>query len=198
MPQWGCGKKITEASVKLLVVWPFMLIKLTYRNHVKSQDQMIKAASGHILLAGCQNLQEPGRSTYWQLNGSILQNAYPAHSTWAYICNRSAISTSLAMSANSELLLQTPGMDVARKVLTLARECGLCLELKDVKVESLLPEDMPPELTSQEFLSRFFQVLLPRHPACMLAFPAGLCTALIPHATCASIFSVLCGIIFGA
>lgn len=58
-------------------------------------------------------------------------------------------------------------MDVARKVLTLARECGLELELKDVKVESLVPKDMPANLTSQEFLAAFSQV--PPDPAHQIA-----------------------------
>ncbi|KAK9868106.1 hypothetical protein WJX84_006516 [Apatococcus fuscideae] len=49
------------------------------------------------------------------------------------------------------------GMDVARKVLTLARECGVAMELGDVQVESLIPADMPAEMSSEEFLTSFSQ-----------------------------------------
>lgn len=44
------------------------------------------------------------------------------------------------------------GMDVARKILILARETGARLELTDVTVESLIPEDMSPGLSIPDFL----------------------------------------------
>ncbi|KAK9827573.1 hypothetical protein WJX74_011044 [Apatococcus lobatus] len=47
------------------------------------------------------------------------------------------------------------GMDVARKVLTLARECGVLLELDDVQVETLVPNKMPGNMTVADFLDNF-------------------------------------------
>ena len=47
------------------------------------------------------------------------------------------------------------GTDVARKVLILARECGFPLELKDVKVESLLSR----RATAPKSIEAFFKVL---------------------------------------
>ncbi|MBX2961921.1 MAG: bifunctional aspartate kinase/homoserine dehydrogenase I [Cyclobacteriaceae bacterium] len=46
------------------------------------------------------------------------------------------------------------GVDVARKILILARETGLKIELSDVVVESLVPENCTGELSSDEFLKR--------------------------------------------
>ena len=47
------------------------------------------------------------------------------------------------------------GQDVARKLLILARQNGLNLEIQDVDVESLLP----PAVTSAKFSERFFKLL---------------------------------------
>ena len=55
------------------------------------------------------------------------------------------------------------GMDVARKLIILGREMGLPLELKDVKLESLVP----PELVSGS-IENFLQQL-PRHDGVMAA-----------------------------
>mmetsp|Transcript_9342 Transcript_9342/g.23807 ORF Transcript_9342/g.23807 Transcript_9342/m.23807 type:complete len:369 (-) Transcript_9342:249-1355(-) len=52
------------------------------------------------------------------------------------------------------------GMDVARKVVTLARECGLHVELEDVAVQNLVPEPLRGVETAQEFLAQ-----LPNHDA---------------------------------
>lgn len=50
------------------------------------------------------------------------------------------------------------GMDVARKLLILARELGLKLELKDVKVESLLSKSCKSAKTVDEFLTKLTEM----------------------------------------
>ena len=44
------------------------------------------------------------------------------------------------------------GMDVARKVTILARECGLELELSDVPIQSLVPEPLRDVESVEEFM----------------------------------------------
>jgi len=44
------------------------------------------------------------------------------------------------------------GIDVARKILILARECGASLELSDVKIENLIPEKLDRDLSIEKFL----------------------------------------------
>eukprot|EP00249_Psilotum_nudum_P011933 c23476_g1_i1 orf=63-2849(+) len=46
------------------------------------------------------------------------------------------------------------GMDVARKVIILARETGLKLELEDIPVQSLVPEPLRRLSTAEEFLAK--------------------------------------------
>ncbi|KAI3878928.1 hypothetical protein MKX03_037325 [Papaver bracteatum] len=46
------------------------------------------------------------------------------------------------------------GMDVARKVIILARESGLRLELSDIQVDSLVPEPLKASASAEEFLRR--------------------------------------------
>ena len=53
------------------------------------------------------------------------------------------------------------GMDVARKLIILGREMGLALELKDVKVESLVPSDLA-QGSIEDFMGN-----LPRYDAAM-------------------------------
>ena len=50
------------------------------------------------------------------------------------------------------------GTDVARKVVILARECGLQLELSDVEVQSLVPSQLRDAQTPEAFLSGLAQV----------------------------------------
>lgn len=45
-------------------------------------------------------------------------------------------------------------MDVARKAVILARQCGLDAELADVALESLVPEPLRNVATTDEFLQR--------------------------------------------
>lgn len=46
------------------------------------------------------------------------------------------------------------GMDVARKVVILSRECGMMVELEDVHVESLVPEPLRQTSSVEEFMER--------------------------------------------
>lgn len=50
------------------------------------------------------------------------------------------------------------GMDVARKVTILARECGLQLELDNVPIQSLVPKPLQQCKTAEEYMER-----LPEH-----------------------------------
>ena len=47
------------------------------------------------------------------------------------------------------------GMDVARKILILARETGIKLALDDISVENLIPAEMDPDLSIDNFLNQF-------------------------------------------
>jgi hypothetical protein len=51
-------------------------------------------------------------------------------------------------------------MDVARKVVILAREAGLRTELADVAVQSLVPAPLAGAASAEEFLAQLPRVLL--------------------------------------
>lgn len=46
------------------------------------------------------------------------------------------------------------GLDVARKLLILARECGAQMELKDIKVENLIPKELRSEKSVNQFMKK--------------------------------------------
>ena len=62
------------------------------------------------------------------------------------------------MYARQALHRSYAGNDVARKVVILARECGLQLELSDVEVQSLVPSQLRDAQTPEAFLSGLAQV----------------------------------------
>ena len=47
------------------------------------------------------------------------------------------------------------GVDVARKILILARETKASLELKDIPIESLIPKSLDDDLSIEDFLIKF-------------------------------------------
>jgi bifunctional aspartokinase / homoserine dehydrogenase 1 len=57
------------------------------------------------------------------------------------------------------------GMDVARKILILSRESGAELELDDIEVENLVPEDCRGDISVQDFFNR-----LAKHDAAFETF----------------------------
>lgn len=62
----------------------------------------------------------------------------------------------------SEALCCKAGTDVARKVVILARECNLKVELHDVEVQSLVPEPLTDSPSAAAFLEGLPQVDLCR------------------------------------
>ena len=60
----------------------------------------------------------------------------------------------------SEACCRKAGTDVARKVVILARECNLKVELHDVEVQSLVPEPLRDSPSADAFLEGLPQVIL--------------------------------------
>jgi aspartokinase/homoserine dehydrogenase 1 len=49
-------------------------------------------------------------------------------------------------------------MDVARKVVILARECGLEVEMSDLSIESLVPAELAALPSGDEYLAKLSEV----------------------------------------
>ena len=60
------------------------------------------------------------------------------------------------------------GTDVARKVVILARECNLKVELQDVEVQSLVPEPLRESPSAEAFLEGLPQARLHHSLCCLL------------------------------
>ena len=52
----------------------------------------------------------------------------------------------------------SPGVDSTRKITTLARECGMQLEMGDVQTESLIPASMGGPANLQQFMAELAKV----------------------------------------
>ena len=60
----------------------------------------------------------------------------------------------------AEMWMCKAGTDVARKVVILARECNLKVELQDVEVQSLVPEPLRETPSAEAFLEGLPQASL--------------------------------------
>ena len=68
------------------------------------------------------------------------------------------LNTSTVPRAARRCLPPATGMDVARKVTILARECGLQVELAEVPVQSLVPKELWGSRSADEFMEALPQV----------------------------------------
>ena len=77
-------------------------------------------------------------------------------------CDLSPLCLPVPMDLQRRQHRCSAGTDVARKVVILAREAGLKLELEDVDVQSLVPEPLRAAGSTTEFLDALPQVHLSR------------------------------------
>lgn len=56
------------------------------------------------------------------------------------------------------MMMMMTGTDVARKMIILGRECGLDIEMSNVKVQSLVPEQLSGVTSVQDFMAALPQV----------------------------------------
>ena len=52
------------------------------------------------------------------------------------------------------------GTDVARKMIILGRECGLAIEMEQVNVQSLVPDQLSSVTSAEDFMLALPQVML--------------------------------------
>ncbi|MBS0377275.1 MAG: bifunctional aspartate kinase/homoserine dehydrogenase I [Proteobacteria bacterium] len=90
---------------------------------------------------------------------AYLFNVYDGSKTFSAIVNDARARGFTEPDPRDDL----SGMDVARKLIILGREMGLALELKDVRVESLVPSDLAGG-SIEDFMQN-----LPRYDAAMRA-----------------------------
>lgn len=77
--------------------------------------------------------------------------------TWLYESNLLGVWLWIASSLIVPMSCKT-GTDVARKVVILARECNLKVELEDVEVQSLVPQPLRDSPSAEAFLESLPQV----------------------------------------
>lgn len=81
---------------------------------------------------------------------SYIFNSFDGEKTFSQIVKEAKTSGYTEPDPRDDL----SGMDVARKVIILARECGLQLELDDIKIDQLIPESLQALDSVDEFLDK--------------------------------------------
>jgi aspartokinase/homoserine dehydrogenase 1 len=119
--------------------------------------------AGLPIITTVRDLRETGdriRSIEGLLSGTLayLFNVYDGHEPFSSIVQAARSKGYTEPDPRDDL----SGMDVTRKLIILGREMGLPLEMKDVKVESLVPAALAT-CSIDEFLER-----LPQYDAAML------------------------------
>lgn len=73
-------------------------------------------------------------------------------------CSSIFLSYALIAHGPQAVLLVAAGADVARKVVILARECGLQLSLSELQVSSLVPQPLAAVASVEDFMQQLPQV----------------------------------------
>uniref|UniRef100_A0A0C9QNY5 TSA: Wollemia nobilis Ref_Wollemi_Transcript_15431_3232 transcribed RNA sequence n=1 Tax=Wollemia nobilis TaxID=56998 RepID=A0A0C9QNY5_9CONI len=81
---------------------------------------------------------------------SFIFNSFSGQETFSQIVTKAKEAGYTEPDPRDDL----SGMDVARKVIILARECGLKLELHDISVQSLVPEPLKGCTSVEEFMHK--------------------------------------------
>lgn len=155
------------ASAGISIVTPNKKFSSGPLARYKDMKEAQKGSGSHFFYEGTVGAGLPVLSTLQHLRrtGDTVQKIEGIFSgTLSYIFNTfgsDSRSFSEVVIAAKEAGFTEPdprddlaGMDVARKVTILARECGLDLELEDVPVRSLVPEPLQNLQSAEEYLSR--------------------------------------------